>query len=324
MNRSIRIPLYLSHIAVLVETPILGILEWFKPGEREKLDRTISLLDRLGIEHIRSGLSWCDWRDPYGREWIHEVYGRIGRLDVLPCLAYTPHELGIRPHTWSPPRNPSEYSRFVESVLDELPFERVELWNEHPGGDWDRELDPDGEMFSRMVREAAHACSLRNVQTVLGGMDRLDLKWWDSIARRGALDYIDVIGFHSVDNMTTREQLHPGWKFPKHPAWDKTVRTLQDIAQEATGERKQVWLTEVGYSTPDAPDYAGQVRHFLLAMQAPVERVYWYALEDMPPEERTIRELQSGSRCEYHYHLGMIASDGRAKPLYSILEAKNL
>ena len=75
-------------------------------------------------------------------------------FQVVPCLTFTPPELGIVSTINSPPREPSSYANFVHDVCRELGdcFTVLELSNEwNLKTDWNRKLDPEYQIFSTMI-----------------------------------------------------------------------------------------------------------------------------------------------------------------------------
>lgn len=77
----------------------------------------------------------------------------------------------------------------------------------------------------------------------------------------------------------------------------------------------EYWITETGYSTwRHAP--AEQLAQFVAAMDAPVARVYWYGLRDLPADVA----IQEGPHFdERHYHFGVDTSTGQPKLLGRVL-----
>jgi len=67
--------------------PALGVLEWFELGERDRAERVLRGLRELGVERLRTGVSWANWYVPGGIEWYDWLLPRLAReLEVLPCI----------------------------------------------------------------------------------------------------------------------------------------------------------------------------------------------------------------------------------------------
>jgi CDP-paratose 2-epimerase len=78
--------------------------------------------------------------------------------------------------------------------------------------------------------------------------------------------------------------------------------------------RAEIWITEAGYSTW-RHDERGQLRAFLKAMRAPVERVYWSSVYDLDPE---MAHRDGYHADERNYHLGVLKADGTPKLLFRL------
>ena len=59
----------------------------------------------------------------------------------------------------------------------------------------------------------------------------------------------------------------------------------------------EVWITKTGYSTW-RHDERRQLTAFADAIEAPVDRVYWYSVQDLDPTKPTYaRPLYDGTSC---------------------------
>jgi len=293
--------------------PELGVVQYFHFGDHGAVERALAALKELPVKRLRTSISWCDWVREGGEEWYRWLLPRLlERTAVLPCFLYTPPQLGILPKTSSPPREPAAYGEFVEMVLRLYPdaFPHVELWNE-PNNyiEWDWTIDPEWRLFAEMIAGAAARAAALGVRSVLGGMSPFDPNWLDLMFRRGALEHIDVIGVHGFPG--TWEAVWEGW-----PAHVERVREV--IERHGGGQR--IWVTEAGYSTWSHDEF-GQVRTLVELAEAPVERVYWYSLEDLAPEHETL----DGFHCdERAYHFGLRRHGGAAKLAGRVLAERGL
>jgi CDP-paratose 2-epimerase len=287
--------------------PVVGLVQWFRQGDYARVEQVLADARALGVTHLRTGLSWAEWCTPAGEDWVNWLVPTLSAaVSLLPCLHYTPPSLGLEPRPSAPPRDPAGYAAFVRCMIDRFPgaFEAVELWNEpNNPADWDAALDSDGRIFARMVTEAAEAAHLAGVRTVLGGMCPIDPEWLERMCDFGVLDHIDAVGVHGF----------PGtWDFD----WAEWPQRIADVRRvlEANDLRREIWITEAGYSTW-RDDEHGQVRAFLKAQQAPVERLYWTSVLDLDPEQAHRDGWHADER---HYHLGLRTVPGPAKLLYHL------
>lgn len=77
--------------ASLSDPDRIGLMEWFRPGEHERVEAVLGDLQRLKISHLRTGISWAEWYTPAGQAWYEWLFPRLARqLNVLPCFVYTP------------------------------------------------------------------------------------------------------------------------------------------------------------------------------------------------------------------------------------------
>jgi CDP-paratose 2-epimerase len=291
----------------------LGVLEWFELGELERVERVAASLKAMGISRLRTGVSWADSHRPDGWTSYDRLLPRlVSEFDVLPCLHFTPPSLGLIPTIQSPPRRSRDFADFVDAFLDRYGslFEWVELWNEPNNvNDWDSRLDPSWQRFCELVGSAAYWAQARGKRVVLGGMHPVDPSWLDLLAQRGVLGVVDAVGIHGFPQ---------GWTSPWR-GWEAYATAVRRTL-ERHGSPAQVWITEAGLSTW-RHDELGQVAALVEAFDAPVERVYWYAAEDLEPR----RSANDGFHVdERHYHFGLADAKGEPKLAARTLAAGGL
>lgn len=285
----------------------IGMLEWFRPGEHDRVDRVLADLRTLGVQEIRTGISWADWHAPEGEAWYAWLFPQLTRHgNVLPCFLYTPPSWGLAPKTSAPPVRPQAYADFIDLMISRFGkhFEWVELWNE-PNNlrAWDVTLDPYWFKFSEMIGAAAYWAKQRGKKTVLGGMNPIDPNWLRLMGQRGLLPHLDAVGIHGFPSPA--ESSWEGWQAPV-----KRVREVLDQFQSPA----QVWITDTGYSTW-RHDERRQLTAFVDAIDAPVDRVYWFAAHDLDPRLSTTDGFHADER---EYHFGLRRADGGEKLLYRI------
>ncbi|MEX2615509.1 MAG: NAD-dependent epimerase/dehydratase family protein [Alphaproteobacteria bacterium] len=293
----------------------LGVVEWFRVGDRDRVDQSIERMQRIGIRRLRTHLSWADFHTENG-DWYDWLIPHVAaKADVLPCIHYTPPSLSRTGRTSGPPRRPLDYADFIDLVLDRYGqyFEWIELWNEPNNlNDWDWRADPDWNIYCQMIGAAAHWAQQRGWKTLLGGPCPTDLNWLKTIGERGVLAKCDAIGLHGFPG--TWESAETLWQ-----PWREQVTAVRALLQDLDIQA-EIWLTEVGYSSwrNDPAPYA---HCFLDAMEAPVTRVYWYMLEDIHPAVPTQDGLRFDPR---HYHFGLYDADGVPKLTARLLEKDGL
>jgi len=102
----------------------------------------------------------------------------------------------------------------------------------------------------------------------------------------------------------------PGTFETNWQGWTPIVQSVQQILdQHRSGV--EIWISATGYSTWRHDEYE-QLRAFAAALEAPVDRVYWYAARDLDPEISTRDGFHADDR---DYHFGLRRSDGTAKLL---------
>jgi CDP-paratose 2-epimerase len=91
--------------------------------------------------------------------------------------------------------------------------------------------------------------------------------------------------------------------------WDGWASEIESVRTVLAGQ--EIWVTETGYSTWRDDD-AGQVEALAAALEAPVERVYWYAAQDLQPERPACDGYHVDPR---QYHFGLVRANGSPKLL---------
>jgi beta-xylosidase len=96
--------------------PELGICQWFHFNDH-RLDDAVEWLKRLGVKHLRTGLSWSDGERPDCEEWFDRMMKAIEPFEVTLTFCFTPESKGIKPHHTSAPRHLEEYADFCSRMV---------------------------------------------------------------------------------------------------------------------------------------------------------------------------------------------------------------
>jgi beta-xylosidase len=96
-------------------TPAIGICQWFH-FEDHRLESAVCRLKELGVEYIRTGLSWADSTRPDAERWFDRQMAALEDFRVTVTYCFTPEASGVRPHHTSPPRNLEEFAGFCRRM----------------------------------------------------------------------------------------------------------------------------------------------------------------------------------------------------------------
>jgi beta-xylosidase len=92
-------------------TPALGICQWFH-FQDHRIDDAVRWMKRLGVKHLRTGLSWADCLRPGATAWFDRQMRALEEFQLTVTFCFTPEPCGIRPHHTSAPRRPQEFADF--------------------------------------------------------------------------------------------------------------------------------------------------------------------------------------------------------------------
>jgi len=98
-------------------TPALGICQWFH-FEDHRLDEAVRWLKRLGVRHLRTGLSWADSFRPNARDWFDRQMEALAEFDVTLTFCFTPEHRGIAAHHTSAPQVHEEFAQFCAEMVE--------------------------------------------------------------------------------------------------------------------------------------------------------------------------------------------------------------
>lgn len=298
-----------KEINKIQHSPQVGILEWFRPGEYKEVNEALEDLKKLGIGHLRTGISWADWYVDGSQEWFDWLFPQLhAQVEILPCFLYTPPSIGEMSKTSSPPKYLKSYADFIDNMITRYGqyFDWVELWNE-PNNlvEYDYTLDLNWTKFSKMIGMAAYWAKQKGKKTALGGMSPIDPNWLKMMAEQGTLADIDAIGIHGFPYVFDQQ-----WN-----GWEEKINSVRKVLDRFELD-KELWISEVGFSTWQH-DEVKQYEEFKNVLKTNVDRVYWYSLKDLAPKNPTVGGFHLDER---EYSFGLKKTDGTKKLLYKVLE----
>src|SRR5512132_1701726 len=151
--------------------PRLGAVQWFRPGEHDRVDQAIEALRRAGIERLRTGVSRADYDTPAGRRWYDWLLPRLARkLDLLPCVTCTPLADAAIARSAPPSREAEACGDFLDHLIEAhgRHFEWLELGGEPDAGHdrADRRREPEWPILAGTLGAAAERASQRGKRGV--------------------------------------------------------------------------------------------------------------------------------------------------------------
>ena len=96
-------------------TPEMGICQWFH-FEDPRLQDAVRWLRRLGVKHLRTGISWADFYRPNALAWFDRQMRALEEFEVTLTFCFTPEHRGVAPHYTSPPLVAEEFAEFCAAM----------------------------------------------------------------------------------------------------------------------------------------------------------------------------------------------------------------
>lgn len=97
--------------------PGMGLCQWFH-FEDHRLDDAVGWMRRLGVQHLRTGLSWADSFRPNALDWFDRQMDALAEFQVAVTFCFTPEHRGLEPHHTSPPLDVNEFADFCAQMVE--------------------------------------------------------------------------------------------------------------------------------------------------------------------------------------------------------------
>ncbi len=94
----------------------MGLCQWFH-FEDHRLDDAVAWMKRLGVRHLRTGLSWADSFRPNALQWFDRQMEALADFNVTVTFCFTPEHRGIAPHHTSAPQVKEEFAEFCAAMI---------------------------------------------------------------------------------------------------------------------------------------------------------------------------------------------------------------
>ena len=311
---------------------------------RAEVDRTVAWLRDAKIRVVRVTVPWnsVEWQGPgrYNEGQLKIIDYAVGKarsagMQVVMTPMGTPQWARNGDSTLSPPRDPRTYGRFVRFLAGRYKKRGVttyEIWNE-PNLDrfWRPVASATG--YTRLLKYAYKGIKKagRKLRVVLGGLSpQGSYGYLKRLYKAGARPYFDSMGIHVYPRGDPYQcQKGPGGR---RVTWSFCVLDeVRQIMKSRGDARKDVWVTEYGYSTcrPDNAgcNYAGGVWEqqqgpFLVRAKQRFDKRRWvkaafiYQFRDWTTDG-------SVSWWDWEENLGLLRRDFQPKPAYWAVRAYN-
>jgi beta-xylosidase len=107
--------LALDHFAR--HTPEMGVMQWFHYHD-PRLDDAVAWMKRLGVTHLRTGLSWADYFREDAIGWFDRQMEALQDFETTVTFCFTPEHLGLAPHHTSAPVDPAGFADFCAEMIE--------------------------------------------------------------------------------------------------------------------------------------------------------------------------------------------------------------
>jgi Beta-xylosidase len=95
----------------------MGICQWFH-FEDPRLASGVEWLRKLGVQYLRTGLSWADWFRPQAEIWFDRQMEELQEFTTTLTLCFTPEHMGEAPHYTSPPKRAADFADFAAWAVE--------------------------------------------------------------------------------------------------------------------------------------------------------------------------------------------------------------
>ncbi len=94
----------------------IGLCQWFHYADH-RLDEAAAWMKRLGVRHVRTGISWADSFRDRALAWFDRQMEALADFDVTITFCFTPEHLGLAPHHTSPPQEAEAFAEFCAAMV---------------------------------------------------------------------------------------------------------------------------------------------------------------------------------------------------------------
>jgi len=305
----------------------MGVNHDFVWTEDADIPALVQAMKDAHVQSVRIGIRWVtvepergEWRFDKVDSVVKQI--RAAKIDILCTLMSVPAwASGVNPKEvkgfWDTfaPRDISDWKEYVRRVVSRYKndIRYWEIWNEENGEDFYKPM-PDAVAYTGILKSSYRTIKSIDPKAtvILGGlqMNGIIPNPWSPIKVENFLQkiydagggaYFDVVNIHPY--VLSNKNEGPGY-------CAKLTRDTVEVMKKNGDAHKPLWVTETGLPTGNGVTEQMQVEHFNgicseLGKIPEVKALFWFALRDYP---KTI--------CGGEDSMGMIATDGRRKPIF--------
>lgn len=201
-------------------------------------------------------------------------------VDLLVILGYTPKwaSSDANGDNSAPPRDLRDWTDFVYNVVSRYKgkVKYWEVWNEPDIGFWTGTI----EQYSDLLKSAYVAAKKADPEcrVVFGGLAGVNLPFAERVYQNGGGPFFDVMAVHPYQ-----------WGDTFNDEWFALqLRNLRDLMKRHGDGHKEVWLTELGWSTGDSgitEDIQARLLQQIMITSltlgdANVTKAFWFSVKD--------------------------------------------
>ena len=102
----------------------MGLCQWFHYHDH-RLDDAVAWMKRLGVRHVRTGLSWADSFREDIIPWFDRQMATLEDFETTITFCFTPEHRGLEPHHTSAPQVAEEFAEFCAAMVRRYAPSRV-------------------------------------------------------------------------------------------------------------------------------------------------------------------------------------------------------
>jgi hypothetical protein len=273
-------------------------------------DHALDIAHAAGFEFVRMDLLWANV-ERRGRYRFFPYDRLLGALEARGMGVLWILDYGHPDHGGSTPRMPADvaaFGRFAEAAAEHFKGRNVqyEIWNE-PNTSQFWKPSPNASEYAILLKEALAAIRRADPSAKVssGGLSRFDAAFLSAAVDPSLAAGLAAIGVHPYPK-TGPETIAP------------EIGNLREWAARSVGQRVEIWDTEWGYSSANAPEEAPSnghteegrqrqaslsVREILTVWAVGLPLAVWYDLRD---------DGTDPANPEHNY--GLLDSSGDEKP----------